>query len=182
MKEAGLSFQVEKPEADESFPPDLPVAEVARYLALKKAEYFRPRIHDEIVVTADTIVILRNKILNKPQHREEAVEMLYQLSGQTHSVVTGVSLVSKEREESFDETTEVTFQTLSLREIEFYVDHYKPFDKAGAYGAQECLPAGMNPCSVEEIEFLRSIRNTDLIEKSKNTKEGSALEIGRAHV
>jgi septum formation protein len=139
MKEAGFEFTVEKPDVDESFPPEMPVDQVARYLASKKAEYFRPRIRDEIIMTADTVVILFNRILNKPQDRNEAIEMLSSLSGRTHLVMTGVCIVSKEKEESFDDTTEVTFQALTREEIGFYVDQYKPYDKAGAYGAQDWI-------------------------------------------
>lgn len=137
MSESGFHFTTEKPEVDESFPPEMPVDQVARYLAAKKAESFRPRIKDEIVITADTVVILSDKILNKPADAAEAIEMLSQLSGRTHLVITGVSIVSREKEESFDDTTEVTFKPLTRDEIQFYVDHYKPFDKAGAYGAQD---------------------------------------------
>mgnify|MGYP000436257693 CR=1 FL=1 len=137
MSESGFHFTTEKPEVDESFPPEMPVDQVARYLAAKKAESFRPRIKDEIIITADTVVILADKILNKPGDAAEAIAMLSQLSGRTHLVITGVSIVSSEKEESFDDTTEVTFKTLTRDEIQFYVDHYKPFDKAGAYGAQD---------------------------------------------
>jgi septum formation protein len=139
MKEAGFEFTVEKPGVDESFPPEMPVDEVARYLASKKAEYFRLRMQNEIIVTADTVVILFNKILNKPKDRKEACDMLTSLSGRTHLVMTGVCILSKEREESFDDTTEVTFQPITKEEIEFYVDHYKPYDKAGSYGAQDWI-------------------------------------------
>ena len=139
MKEAGFEFTVEKPDVDESFPANMPVDQVARFLAAKKAEYFRLKIRDEIIVTADTVVILFDKILNKPSDRKEACEMLSMLSGRTHLVMTGVCILSQEKEESFDDTTEVTFQSLTKEEIEFYVDHYKPYDKAGAYGAQDWI-------------------------------------------
>jgi septum formation protein len=139
MKEAGFTFTIEKPDVEEDFPDTLPVDQVARYLASKKAEYFRPGIQDEIIVTADTVVILHNSILNKPTDRTEAIAMLSWLSGKTHLVMTGVCILSKEKEESFDDTTAVTFKELSRQEIEFYVDHYKPFDKAGAYGAQDWI-------------------------------------------
>jgi len=140
MKEMGFVFTVEKPNVDESFPDSLPADEVAKYLALKKAEYFRQQIHrDEIVVTADTVVILENQILNKPADRNEAISMLTRLSGKQHLVMTGVCILSKEREESFDDTTEVTFKALTQKEIEYYVDQYKPYDKAGAYGAQDFI-------------------------------------------
>jgi septum formation protein len=139
MKEAGFEFTVEKPDVEEDFPSEMPVEQVARYLASKKAEFFRPQIHNEIIVTADTVVILGDKIMNKPHDRKEAIQMLTDLSGKTHTVMTGVCILSKEKEESFDDTTEVTFQSLSEKEIDYYVDNYKPFDKAGAYGAQDWI-------------------------------------------
>jgi septum formation protein len=139
MKEAGFTFTVEKPDVEETFPPEMPVDQVAKYLASKKAEFFRPTMQEEVIVTADTVVILNNKILNKPLDRNEAIQMLSSLSGKTHLVMTGVSILSKEKEESFDDTTEVSFNKLSKEEIEFYVDTYKPYDKAGAYGAQDWI-------------------------------------------
>jgi len=173
MREAGYDFTVEKPDVDESFPKELPVEQVAKYLASKKAEYFRKELHREVVITADTVVILDNAILNKPENREEAMAMLSKLSGRTHLVMTGVCILSAEKEESFDDTTEVTFKKLSASEIEFYVDNYKPFDKAGAYGAQDCLPAGVNPCSQEEMNFLQNISRLDMINKTfTNTQAG----------
>jgi septum formation protein len=148
MREVGFSFTIEKPDVEESFPPDLPVEDVAKYLATKKAEYFRPSITDQVVVTADTVVIINNYILNKPQDRLEAIEMLTVLSGKTHRVMTGVCIISAEKEESFNDTTEVTFKALTRTEIEFYVDTYKPYDKAGAYGAQDWI--GM--VAIEKIQ------------------------------
>jgi septum formation protein len=139
MREAGFTFEVEKPEVDETFPDSLPVEQVARYLALKKAEYFRSTIQHEVILTADTVVILDGAIMNKPTDKAEAVEMLTRLSGKIHRVMTGVCILSAEKEESFDDTTEVTFKHLSREEIEFYVDQYNPFDKAGAYGAQDWI-------------------------------------------
>jgi len=137
MKEAGFHFTVEKPDVEEDFPEIMPVQHVAKYLATKKAEFFRAKLKEEIIVTADTVVILNNKILNKPADKLEAVAMLSSLSGNTHLVMTGVYILSKEKEVCFEDTTEVTFRHLTPQEIEFYVDHYKPFDKAGAYGAQD---------------------------------------------
>jgi septum formation protein len=139
MTEAGFKFRVEKPEIEESFPNELPVDQVARYLAEKKAEYFRLDIKDEVILTADTVVILDGRIINKPENRTDAIKMLSDLSGKTHIVMTGVCILSKEKEESFDDTTSVTFQSLTPAEIEFYVDNYRPYDKAGAYGAQDWI-------------------------------------------
>ena len=139
MKEAGFRFTVEKPDVEESFPAELPVDQVARYLAEKKAEYFRLTMKEEIVLTADTVVIIDDRIINKPEDRKEAIAMLSALSGNKHIVMTGVCILSQEKEECFDDTTEVYFQGLSQKEIEYYVDTYKPFDKAGAYGAQDWI-------------------------------------------
>lgn len=169
MKAAGFDFLVEKPQVDEVFPPDLPVEQVARYLAALKAEYFRPQLRDRIIVTADTVVIVDGKILNKPADRDEAFRMLTTLSDRTHTVMTGVTIISKEKEESFDETSSVTFQKLLPHEIDFYIEHFKPFDKAGAYGAQDTLPVGMNPCSVAEMAFLKAINNESLIRETMTT-------------
>jgi len=178
MKEAGFHFSIEKPEVEELFPEGLPVEQVARYLASIKAEYFRPKMRDQVIVTADTVVILDGRILNKPSDRDDAISMLSALSGNTHLVMTGVSIVSEEKEESFDETTAVTFEKLGRKEIEFYIDHFQPYDKAGAYGAQDCLPPGMNPCSKEEMAFLTAINKQSLIEQSMtNTGESTGIVV-----
>lgn len=166
MREAGFQFRVQVPDIDESFPPEMPVTEVPNYLAEKKARVFESHLKDEIVIASDTIVILNNEILNKPLHRQEAIEMLSRLSGQKHTVITAVCLLSKEKIDCFDDHTEVTFKKLTTEEISFYIDNYKPYDKAGAYGAQDCLPAGVNPCSKEEIQFLKQIGKSELIEKT----------------
>ncbi len=139
MREAGFQFEVRVPDLDESFPTTLPVTEVPKYLAEKKARVFEYNLNNEVVIASDTVVILNNTILNKPQSREEAIDMLGRLSGQTHTVITAVCLLSKNHLDCFDDRTEVTFKKLSLAEIEFYVDNYKPFDKAGAYGAQDWI-------------------------------------------
>lgn len=166
MREVGFAFTIEKPQVEEAFPADLPIDQVARYLAAIKAEYFRPKMREQILVAADTVVILEGQVLNKPENRQHAIQMLSSLSGRTHRVMTGVSILSKEREESFEETTYVTFEKLSRAEIESYIDQFKPYDKAGSYGAQDCLPPNMNPCSREELEFLRSIENDSLIKRT----------------
>jgi septum formation protein len=139
MKEAGFQFKVESPDIDESFPGDMNVYQVPKFLAESKARVFAGRISNEIVIASDTVVILHTKILNKPKDRSEAISMLTDLSGQTHVVITAVCLFSKEKIDTFDDHTEVTFKKLSRSEIEFYIDTWKPFDKAGAYGAQDWL-------------------------------------------
>ena len=164
MKSVGFDFAIEKPDIEEIYPEYLPVHQVARYLAAMKAESFRPKLRDQVIVAADTVIILEGDILGKPKDRDDAIRILSRLSGNTHRVMTGVSIVSKEKEETFDETTEVTFADLTEEQIENYVDRFKPYDKAGAYGAQDALPEGMNPCSEEEMNFLRSIKNEKLID------------------
>jgi len=166
MKQAGFDFEVLKPEVDEIFPEQLPPEKVAGYLASLKAGYFRNQPHGHIYLTADTVVILDGRILNKPVDRNDALNMLSSLSGQTHTVMTGVCILVNDKETLFDDTTKVTFRNLSPEEVEFYVDTFQPFDKAGAYGAQDCLPAGLNPCSEEEMQFLRSIGKESLVEET----------------
>lgn len=148
LKEAGFEFTIGKPDGDESFSDTMPVEKVPAFLASKKANSFKDKIADEVVIASDTVVILNNRILNKPADRNEAIQMLTDLSGQTHTVITAVCLLSKDKMDLFDDRTEVTFAKLSQGEIEYYVDNYKPFDKAGAYGAQDWL--GM--VGIEKIE------------------------------
>ena len=137
----GFPFEVRVLEGiDESYPHDLPVSEVALYIAGKKAEAYRQAItDDELIITADTVVIVGDEILGKPVDEADAVRMLRELSGRTHQVTTGVCLLSSDQESRFAVTTDVTFKTLTDEEIQYYVSHYKPFDKAGAYGIQEWI-------------------------------------------
>ena len=137
----GLPFEVRVlKDIDESYPHDLPVSEVALYIAGKKADAYRSVIQpDELIITADTVVIVGDEILGKPVDEADAVRMLRELSGRTHQVTTGVCLLTPTQERRFAVTTDVTFKTLTDEEIHYYVDHYKPFDKAGAYGIQEWI-------------------------------------------
>lgn len=127
-------------EVDESYPSDMPTAEVPVYLSRLKAQAYKPMLNpDSLLLTADTVVINHGHILGKPRDEEQARQMLRELSGHSHSVVTGVTLMSAERTESFAETTLVHFAQLSDEEIRHYVDAYRPMDKAGAYGIQEWI-------------------------------------------
>lgn len=137
------------PDIDESYPETLPHEEVAEFLARKKASaYFADLKDDTLLITADTIVILGDKILGKPADDADAKEMLRALSGKTHRVVTGVCLTTKEKQKSFSAVSRVTFGTLSDQEIDYYVEKYHPMDKAGAYGVQEWI----GYVAVEHIE------------------------------
>ena len=125
---------------DESYPDDLPADQVASYISGKKAEAYKSVIgDDELVITADTVVVLGGRVLGKPATRDEAVQMLRDLSGHTHHVITGVCLTTKEEQRRLSVTSEVTFKTLADEEIYYYVDRYRPYDKAGAYGIQEWI-------------------------------------------
>ena len=125
---------------DESYPNELPTKDIAEYISKKKAAAYRQTMTaDELVITADTIVVLGAQVMGKPHDAIEAHAMLQLLSGQTHQVITGVTLTTLERQTSFSVETDVTFKSLSDDEIDYYVTHYKPFDKAGAYGIQEWI-------------------------------------------
>lgn len=141
LKEMGIKYEVRTKSVDESFPVDLKKEQVALYLCEKKANAFDPEEigENELLITADTIVCLRNEILNKPAGRLQAIEMIEKLSGKKHEVITGICLRSAEKSKSFFVSTDVYFKELSRLEIEYYVDRYKPFDKAGSYGIQEWI-------------------------------------------
>ena len=141
LKEIGLEFTVTKKSySDENFPNHLVREEIALYLAEHKASFFNVEINpNEIIITADTIVWLNNEVLNKPVDFNDAVLMLEKLSGNCHQVYTGVCIKSKEKSILFYAASDVFFRNLTQEEIHFYVENYKPYDKAGAYGIQEWI-------------------------------------------
>lgn len=135
----GVDFEVRVLKGvDERYPDDIPLNEVPLYIAIEKASAYTVA-KDELVVTADTVVIVDNEILGKPKDRAEAYGMLRKISGKTHQVVTGVCLTTIDDQRSFTVTTDVEFKELSDNEIYYYIDKYRPFDKAGAYGIQEWI-------------------------------------------
>lgn len=141
LQQAGIAFTVKTKDTEEDFSASHPVTDVARYLAEKKAAAFLddPHFREHIVLTADTTVLVDQQILNKPADAREAQEMLEMLSGRSHQVISGVGLLYKQQLISFDDRTEVYFRKLRASEIAYYIEHYKPFDKAGAYGIQEWI-------------------------------------------
>ena len=139
LANAGFEFDIELLEVDESVPNNIDLKELAEYLARKKNNAYRHLRPEAIILTADTVVLLNSELLEKPSDRTEAIAMLEKLSGQTHQVITGVCLRYQEALDSFSVSTEVEFDNLSNDEITYYVDNYKPFDKAGAYGIQEWI-------------------------------------------
>lgn len=135
----GVDFEVKVIKGvDESYPDTLPSKDVAEYIAREKAAAYEVA-DDELVITADTVVIVGDDILGKPHDAAEAHAMLRKISGRTHHVVTGVCMKTKREQHSFSVVTGVTFKKLTDAEIDYYIEHYKPFDKAGAYGIQEWI-------------------------------------------
>ena len=128
------------PDIDESYPEELRGEDIAKYISKKKADVYLNHMDDHsLVITADTIVLLDGKVFGKPVDDDEAKQMLRELSGNTHLVITGVTITTLTKQKTFSVTTEVRFSNLSEEEIEHYVSHYHPLDKAGAYGIQEWI-------------------------------------------
>ena len=141
LRGMGVNFEILTKETPENYPTDLPLDEVPKYLSLQKSLAFKDDElpADYLLITSDTVVICEGEILGKPKDREDATRMLQLLSGKTHHVVTGVTVRSAAKTESFAVRSNVTFAELEQDEIDYYIEHCKPFDKAGAYGIQEWI-------------------------------------------
>lgn len=141
LQELGLSFEVRVPQVDESYPDHLQKEEIAKYISRKKAYSFDEKDFTgrTILIAADTIVCLDQQVLAKPENRNEAYSMISLLSGNSHDVITGVTVRSESKSKTFCSETRVFFKHLSKKEIDYYIDVYKPYDKAGAYGIQEWI-------------------------------------------
>jgi septum formation protein len=140
LKDLGLDFKVQSMDVDESFPDNLQMEEIPVFLAELKASAFFPQLkNNQLVITADTIVWLDGHVMNKPADYQDAWRMLSNLSGKKHQVVTGVCLLTSEKKVTFFVSTDVWFKKLEDKEISYYLDHYRPYDKAGAYGIQEWI-------------------------------------------
>lgn len=137
----GIDFEVKVlPDINESYPHSLPVVDIAQYIAREKAAAYRPLMRaNDLIVTADTVVIAGDEVMGKPADAADARRMLRKLSGKVHQVTTGVCLITLTKQRDFSVTTHVSFKTLTDEEIDFYINRYKPFDKAGAYGIQEWI-------------------------------------------
>ena len=137
----GLQFEVRVlADIDENYPPTLPATQIAKYIAHKKAEANRAIMaENEMIITADTIVAVDDMVMGKPADDADAIRMLSTLSGKTHKVITGVCITTLNKQTVFDVTTGVTFKTLTDEEINYYITHFHPTDKAGAYGIQEWI-------------------------------------------
>lgn len=142
LQKAGINFNVAFADTDESFPTGLSVENIAMHIAAEKGDKVLSGRNDNenvIIIAADTIVVLNDHIIGKPANRKHAIEILKKISGKTHKVITGVAIISKSKRKLFTETTEVEFFDLDEKDIIYYVDTYKPFDKAGAYAIQEWI-------------------------------------------
>jgi septum formation protein len=137
----GISFEVKTLSGiEESYPDTLQPSEVAEYISLEKAMAYKVRIKEnELLITADTVVVFGKEIMGKPKNAEDAGRMLQKLSGKVHQVYTGVTIMTKYGYHSFTSATDVKFADLSDDEINYYIEKYRPFDKAGAYGIQEWI-------------------------------------------
>jgi septum formation protein len=138
---AEIDFEVIVKETDESYPDNLAIEDIPVFIARNKALAVKTELKNDnrIILAADTVVVLDNRIIGKPAGREEAIAILTALSGREHRVITGVILLQDEKEIAFSDTTNVVFHTLTQEQISFYVDRYKPYDKAGAYAIQEWI-------------------------------------------
>ena len=141
LRDCGLDFEVvDGREAEEIYPADMPSEQVAEYLSRVKSDAYADMVEGgDVLITADTIVVAGGEILGKPSDREDAVRMLGLLSGASHTVITGVTLRSADKVESFSCTSRVKFRTIEPDEVDYYLDTYRPYDKAGAYGIQEWI-------------------------------------------
>lgn len=139
LQTAGINFERIEIDVDESFPAELNSELVPKYLAEKKADAIPITAPGDLLITADTVVLLGNQIFNKPANRDEALHMLLTLSGQTHTVITGVCLKSSAHKHVFSESTYVTFYEISEAQAMFYIEHFHPYDKAGSYGIQDWI-------------------------------------------
>lgn len=139
LKDLGLDFDIQLKAVEEVYPDHLKEAEVAEYLAELKADAFSKLDENEILITGDTIVCIDGKVLGKPESAVEAKEMLQQLSGKIHQVISSVCIKSSSKKEVFHDCTIVHFKELSPEEIEYYINNHQPYDKAGAYGIQEWI-------------------------------------------
>ena len=150
LSELGVEYSLANlQDIDETYPQDIEVEKVPEYLSTHKASYYKNKLTDnDVLITADTIVILKGNIIGKPKDFNEAVEILTQLSGNSHTVITGVCLTSKGKSSTFASKTEVYFKPLSENEIQFYLEKFEPFDKAGAYGIQDWI----GYVAIEKIE------------------------------
>jgi septum formation protein len=171
---AEIPFEVVVKETDETFPDGLKVEDAAIYIARQKALAVQPLVNkDAIILAADTIVVLKGRIIGKPKDKAEATRILSDLSGQKHVVITGVIIQQGENQISFADSTDVYFHELSREQIEFYIDKYKPYDKAGAYAIQEWIGVVGIKSVVGDFYNVMGLPASRVIKELKNFVPGS---------
>ncbi|HVI46012.1 MAG TPA: Maf family protein [Chitinophaga sp.] len=172
LEQAGIPFEVRVVETAETFPPDMPTQDVPVHIARQKAVAVSAMCKpEEVVIAADTVVVIDNDIIGKPKDREDAISILSRLSGREHKVITGVVLQHDHQERVFSKTTSVHFKLLTQEQISYYVDNYRPYDKAGAYAIQEWIGAvgidSINGCfyNVMGLPVSKVIEELEKLEK-----------------
>jgi septum formation protein len=170
LKEMGFDYKLVFQDIEESYPEDLPVEQIAEYLALRKGEALKSKLEFsyQVILTSDTTVVCEGKSYEKPIDFEDAKRILLALSAKVHQVITAVSLISLGRKISFSEVTDVHFEEISEKEAEFYIENFKPYDKAGAYAIQEWI--GVNKISKIDGSFynVMGLPTTRLFKELKN--------------
>ena len=178
LKELGIDFRVMLSKTAEIPPPILKRDDIVKFLAEEKADVLKKELHsNEILITADTIVWLEDSMLGKPSNADDAFNMLLKLRGRNHQVYTAVCLDDGTKRKTFSVESNVHFKKVSDDDLREYIDLYKPFDKAGAYGAQECLQDGINPCSEKENKFLVKNHLYHLLNNSITTENKKRIPI-----
>lgn len=167
---AEIDFEIMVANTDESFPENLSKEEVAIHIAFEKAKAVQAKTKNKIIIAADTIVVLNDEIIGKPVDRNDAVLILNKLSGSHHKVITGVVILENEKEISFADTTDVQFHSLTQEQIEFYVDKYKPYDKAGAYAIQEWIGVVGIKCINGDFYNVMGLPVSRVVQALKNFK------------
>ncbi|MBO9684898.1 MAG: septum formation protein Maf [Flavisolibacter sp.] len=167
---AEIDFEIVVANTDESFPENLSIEDVAIHIATEKAKAVQKKAAEKIIVAADTIVVLNGEIIGKPVDRTDAVQILNKLSGSHHKVITGVTILQNEKQVSFADTTDVEFHTLTQNQIEFYVDKYKPYDKAGAYAIQEWVGVVGIKCINGDFYNVMGLPVSRVVQALKNFK------------
>lgn len=170
---AEVDFEIIVEPTDESYPEELDPKNVAVHIARNKAEAVKPKANGRIIIAADTIVVTHDEILGKPKDREDAIRILRKLAGNKHQVITGVVILNGGKEMMFSDVTDVEFHPLSQEQIEFYIDKYKPYDKAGAYAIQEWIGVVGIKCINGDFYNVMGLPVSRVVRELENFEQGT---------
>ena len=170
---AEVDFEIIVEPTDESYPEELDPKNVAVHIARNKAEAVKPKPNGRIIIAADTIVVTHDEILGKPKDREDAIRILRKLAGNKHQVITGVVILNGGKEMMFSDVTDVEFHPLSQEQIEFYIDKYKPYDKAGAYAIQEWIGVVGIKCINGDFYNVMGLPVSRVVRELENFEQGT---------